>query len=323
VKELHELVTSSAGRLDTVVSQEVSGLSRSRVTSLIRAGAVQVEGQLVTRPSKKVVAGVRVVVEVPDVQPSSMRAQDLPLDIVYQDPHIAVVNKATGMVVHPGAGHHDGTLANALLHHLDDLSGIGGVMRPGIVHRLDRGTSGLMVVAKNDDAHADLARQFADHTAGRIYLAICHGAPKVRLGTVRSTLARHRRDRVRFASTRDGSGRHAVTHWERLRHTVSYSLLRCQLETGRTHQIRVHLSEQGWPLVGDPLYGGRRRLASRLVDLVPEGRVMLHATQLRLRHPDTNAVQVFRADPPTDFSAVVDELGLRDPTGGSPGPPKC
>lgn len=304
----HSVVATRSGRLDAVLAAQLAE-SRSRITAWIRQGAVQVDGLCVTRPAKMIGQGARVDVQIPEAQEGVALAQDLPLSVVYQDQDLAIIDKAAGMVVHPGAGHHDGTLVNALLHHLGDLSGIGGVLRPGIVHRLDRGTSGLMVVAKNDTAHAHLSAQFADHSAGRTYLAICHGVPERIEGTIRSMLARHPRDRIRFASTGDDTGKRAVTHFRRVDHHAGNSLIRCRLETGRTHQVRIHLTEQGWPLVGDPLYG-RRKLSALLAPLVPEGRPMLHAFELRLRHPADNLERVFHTSPPADFAAVCNALNL-------------
>jgi len=217
------------------------------------------------------------------------------------------------MVVHPGPGHPDGTLVNALLHHLDGLSGIGGVQRPGIVHRLDRGTSGLMVVAKNDDAHQGLAAQFAEKTAGRTYLALVLGSPAAEEGTVRSWLGRHRTDRLRWCSQPEGVGKHAVTHWAVEARVGTVSLVRCWLETGRTHQVRVHLTEQGWPLAGDGTYKRRgRRPPARLAPFLDDTgqRPMLHAWELRLTHPRSGAPLAFRAAPPGDFGQALEALGI-------------
>lgn len=307
-----ELVIEETGRLDTVVAALVPDLSRSRIASLIREGAVSVDGTITRRPSTTVQPGARVVLDVPAPVPVAAQPQDLPLSIVYQDEAIVVVDKAPGMVVHPGPGHADGTLVNALLHHVGDLSGIGGGLRPGIVHRLDRGTSGLVVVAKGDAAHRALARQFAERTAGRTYLALVHGSPSEEAGTIRSRLARHPTDRLRWASTEGEHGKPAVTHWRVRQRAGTVSLLECELETGRTHQIRVHLSEAGWPLVGDGVYRRRgTRLPARLRSLVdPSGeRPMLHAWRLRLLHPVTGEPMTFEADPPADMRAALEALG--------------
>lgn len=220
-----------------------------------------------------------------------------------------MIDKAPGMVVHPGAGHPRGTLVNALLHHLDDLSGIGGAIRPGIVHRLDKGTSGLLVVAKTDQAHQCLAAQFADHSAGRTYLALCAGQPALDQGTLRSQLGRHPKHRVRFASVEHG--KEAITHWAVEERLGTISAIRAVLDTGRTHQIRVHLSEAGWPLLGDPLYG-RARAPASIRGLLPEDRPMLHARELRLRHPDGRDL-VFHAPLPPDMQAVLEALRAARP----------
>ncbi|HIE68855.1 MAG TPA: RluA family pseudouridine synthase, partial [Planctomycetes bacterium] len=250
---LKQASVSEAGRLD-VVAAAVFELSRSRAATLIKQGAVSVAGVLHTRPSFQVELGALLRIELPPAEPDQALPEELPLSIVYEDDDLIVVDKASGMVVHPGPGHSGGTLVNALLFHIDTLSGIGGVLRPGIVHRLDKGTSGLMVVAKNDAAHQGLSEQFAAHSAGRRYLAICFGRARQDAGRAESYLARHPKDRVRIASTDGSYGKHAVTHWELLGQAELACLIECRLETGRTHQVRVHLTEMGCPLIGDSLY---------------------------------------------------------------------
>lgn len=307
---------SGSARLDAALAEAVDDLSRSRAASLIRQGAVQVDGRTVTRTSTSIQAGAVLTVDLPPPVPMEAQPQDLPVDIVYQDADLVVVNKAAGMVVHPGAGHPDGTLVNALLHHVSGLSGIGGVQRPGIVHRLDRGTSGLMVVAKHDQAHQHLAGQFAAHTAERLYLALVHGAVPASAGTIRSRLARHPRDRKRWASTDDPDhGREAVTHWVRRGVRGSVSLVQCRLETGRTHQVRVHLTELGHPLLGDPTYRRRgSRAPASIRDRVSalDGRPLLHAWSLSLDHPATGERIRWVARLPDDMRGVVDALELED-----------
>lgn len=302
------------GRVDAVLAGVVEGLSRSRLAQLVKEGRVHIDGQLARKPSDKVSAGQTLTVKVPPPAPTEAVPQDLPLRIVHQDADLAIIDKAPGRVVHPGPGHPDGTLVNALLHHLDDLSGIGGEIRPGIVHRLDRGTSGLLVVAKHDRAHRHLAEQFAAHTAERLYLAVVHGAVPSGAGTVRSRLARHPRDRLRWASTDDPeAGRHAVTHWERLAAAGTVSLVQCRLETGRTHQVRVHLCEQGHPLIGDPLYTRRRsRVPASIRDLVGElvARPLLHAWSLSLDHPSDGRRRTWLAPVPPDMAAILGRLDL-------------
>lgn len=305
-------------RLDVVVAEQAD-VSRSRAAAWIREGRVQLDGVVVTRPATAVPAPDTVAIDRPPLRAAEALPQDLPLAIVYQDADLAVVDKAAGMVVHPAAGHPDGTLVNALLHHLDDLSGVGGVERPGIVHRLDRGTSGLMVVAKHDAAHQALAEQFAAHTAGRTYLALCLGQPDADAGTIRSWLGRHPTDRLRFATRPEGEGKHAVTHWAVEARVGTVTLVRCWLETGRTHQVRVHCAEQGWPLAGDGTYARKgHRAPARLVPHVdPEGRrPLLHAWQLRLTHPTTGEALCFQAPPPADYRAALEALGIDPETYG-------
>ena len=299
-------VAAAAGRLD-VVAAAVAGLSRSRAAALIAEGAVWVGGAPQTRPAWSVEAGAEVSVRMPPLVSAEARPQDLPIRVVYQDADLVVVDKAAGMVVHPAAGHADGTLVNALLFHVRDLAGVGGVQRPGIVHRLDRGTSGLLVAAKHDAAHAALSAQFADKSAGRTYLAIAR-TPAGDGGTVDAPLGRHPSDRVKFAVV--PGGRRAVTHWRVLGRQGGLALIQATLETGRTHQVRVHLAHIGAPLLGDPLYG-------RGVQLPPAARVpldadrpLLHAWQLALTHPSSGERMRFVAPVPRDLAAVADAVGL-------------
>lgn len=314
--ETHTLTTSYKGRLDAVIASDLAPMSRSKISRLIEDGLVTVAGVPATRPSQTVQAGVDVVVSVPPPPPSEAVPQAIPLNIVYLDDDVVVIDKEPGMIVHPGAGHPDGTLVNALLHHLGPLSTVGGAERPGIVHRLDRGTSGLLVVARNDAAHAHLAAQFAAHTAGRRYLAVVYGAPNDATGTITSHLGRHPTDRVRFASVdedEDGgapNGRRAVTHWKLRARSHGLALMELRLETGRTHQIRVHLNEQGWPIVGDPLYGGRTEAPGWLAPYLPPERPLLHAWKLRFRHPRDNELRIFTAPVPADMQAVLEAAEL-------------
>lgn len=306
---------AEAGRIDLVVSRTFPEITRSRAAALIRDGAVQIDGVVVARAAQHVPAGATVEVTLPALVPDIAVPQDLPLRVVFEDDAVLVVDKDAGMVVHPAPGHADGTLVNALLHHVEDLSGIGGVQRPGIVHRLDRGTSGLLVVAKSDAAHQALAAQFAAHTAGRTYLALCQGVPVAAAGTIRSTLGRHPKDRLKFAS--GPNGKPAVTHWRRVGVAGTIALVECRLETGRTHQVRVHVSEQGWPIVGDPLYGRKvSQLPATLRNLVDPERPLLHAWALRFTHPDGRAM-AFEAPLPADFAAALAAVGI--PIPGTPG----
>lgn len=306
------VLASKAGRLDSVLADAIDDLSRARIAGLIKDGQVSVEGLDSVRPSTKVDIGARIDIQVPPPEPDVAQPQDLPLEIVYQDADVVVVNKAVGMVVHPGAGHPDGTLVNALLFHVGDLSGIGGVLRPGIVHRLDRGTSGLLVAAKNDRAHQALAAQFADRTAGRTYLALVHGWPKADSGTIDRPIGRHRTQRVRFTSIDpSGEAKRAVTHYRVLGRAGQgrgkRALVECRLQTGRTHQIRVHLADEGHPLVGDALYLPRKRQPA--VD-----RPMLHAWKLRFVHPTSGEPVEFEAKLPDDFGEALRRLQIDDPT---------
>jgi len=304
-----ERPAAADGRLDAVVAATFPELSRSRARVLIEQGRVCVAGAVVTRPATPIDGGVALTVEIPPPAAAEAAPQDLPLEVVYEDADVVVVDKRAGMVVHPAPGHADGTLVNALLHHIDDLSGVGGVQRPGIVHRLDRGTSGLIVVAKHDAAHASLSAQFADHSAGRTYVALCIGTADRQKGTIRSLLARDPRDRLRFASTADEEhGRLAVTHWSVRGRAPGLTLVECRLETGRTHQIRVHLCEAGLPLVGDPLYRRRNRQPPgglrAWVDAHPD-RPLLHAWRLAFEHPSTGEALEFEAPPPDDFREAL------------------
>lgn len=302
-------------RLDVAVAAAVPAASRAQAARWIRDGRVQVNGAVADKPGAKVAAGAVVTVDVPPVAPATAVAQDLPITVVFEDEDVAVIDKRPGMVVHPAAGHADGTLVNALLFHLEGLSTIGGQERPGLVHRLDKGTSGLIVIAKNDAAHRSLAEQFADHTAGRIYLAWVVDPPGRDRGIVENELGRHPRDRLRFTAVGAGHGRRAVTHWEVVARSGVVGLVRCRLETGRTHQVRVHLSELGSPLLGDALYarGGASRPPGTLRGCLPDDRPMLHAWQLGFVHPRTSERVRFVAAPPADFAAIGAALGIGVP----------
>ncbi len=271
---------------------------------------VLVDGSAV-RPSLKLKGGEELVLEVPPPLPSLLEPEPIPLKIIHRDEDLLVVYKPAGLVVHPAAGHRTGTLVHALLYHIPALYGVGGSQRPGLVHRLDKGTSGLLVVALNDPSLRRLQAQFMIHTVERRYLAVVRGRPDSPRGVVRSNLARHPRDRTRFASCRNG-GKPAITHWRLLCWRAGFSLLACRLETGRTHQVRVHLSESGWPVVGDPLYGGRGKRASShpsgLAD-VPRHQ-LLHASHLSFQHPVSGKIMTFMDTPPEDFREFCQEAGL-------------
>ncbi len=300
--------SETGARLDQFLVGVVPDHSRSQIQRLIKEGLVQVEGRP-ARPNTAVRSGDRILVEVPLPKDAKLASQSLPIDIVYEDSDLVVVNKAAGMVVHPAAGHADGTLVNALLHHIDDLSGIGGERRPGIVHRLDRGTSGLMVVAKNDAAHAELTRQFHDREVEKEYVALVWGlvqaGRRIDVPIGRDPVHRQkmsaRARRARSAVTR-------VTRAERLR---GVTLIQVAIATGRTHQIRVHLSAIGHPIVGDRLYGGtRRHMPGDLRALKHLEHPFLHAERLVFTHPADGRRMEFTSSLPDDLQAVLDELRL-------------
>lgn len=299
------------GRLDQFVARSVEGMTRSTAQRLMDEGRVTVDGK-VEKPSLKLRGGERIVVAVPPPAPAVPLAEEIPLVILHEDSDLVVVNKPAGMVVHPGAGTPGGTLVNALLAHCTDLSGIGGEIRPGIVHRIDKDTTGVLVVAKNDLSHEGLARQFREHTIKRIYLALVFGAPKTDTGRIEGAIGRHPTDRKRM-SGKARHGKHAVTHWKVLARYPGMTLLRLRLETGRTHQIRVHLAEAGHPLVGDQVYGGAGR-ANDLRDpvlkkLVRElGRQALHAKTLGFIHPASGAYMEFDTELPQDMARIITYL---------------
>lgn len=279
--------TGNGERLDVLLSQD-GEISRSRAAQLIREGRVTVNGRAETRPALKAGNGDTVELDMPQAKPTETEAQDIPLEILYQDEHLAVVVKPCGMVVHPAAGNEDGTLVNALLYHLDHLSGIGGEMRPGIVHRLDKDTSGLMLVAKEDKAHAALSRQLSDRQMEKHYRALVMGHMKEPEGVIEKPIGRSRNDRKKMAVEPDG--RWAKTEWRVLREYPDRTLLDVHIITGRTHQIRVHMSSIGHPVLGDPLYGTR--------NMPKAERLMLHAYSLEFTHPITGERMRFTAPCP-------------------------
>src|SRR3982750_2576765 len=298
-------------RLDRALAAVVPTLSRERLKSLIRSGAVEAEGEAVRDPALKVRGEEAFRVAVPEPSPAHNQPQDIPLNIIFEDDHLLVVDKPAGLVVHPAAGNFDGTLVNALLHHCGgSLSGIGGVARPGIVHRIDKDTSGLLVVAKTDVAHEGLARQFAAHSIDRRYLAIVSGVPKVPGGTVDAPLARSSANRKKIAVVEASRGKRAVTHWKRLQVLEEAALVECRLETGGAHQVRVHMASLGHPLLGDPVYG---RIRSGTRDVLKElgfHRQALHAAELGFRHPVTGAALSFKSDIPSDMQELLSALAL-------------
>lgn len=300
---------AAAGRLDKALA-EASGLSRERIKALMAEGAVTVGKTVATNPSAKMQAGAHFEVRLPPPEPLAAEPQDIPLTVVFEDEDLIVIDKPAGMVVHPAAGNPDGTLVNALLHHCAGrLSGIGGVARPGIVHRIDKDTSGLLVVAKSDLAHEGLSAQFADHSIERRYLAVCAGHPAPPDGTVTARLGRSDSDRKKMAVLPDTSsrGKHAVTHYRTLERLDHCALIECRLETGRTHQVRVHCASIGHPLVGDPVYGRTPKALRPLLLQLGFARQALHAASLGFRHPVTGEWLQFTAELPADMRELIDQ----------------
>lgn len=295
-------------RLDRALAAAVPTLSRERLKALISAGGVAGPAGLVRDPAVKALAG-DYAVTVPELKPAHNEAQDIALEIVHEDEHLLVVDKPAGMVVHPAAGNFDGTLVNALLHHCAGrLSGIGGVARPGIVHRIDKDTSGLLVVAKTDLAHEGLAAQFARHSVDRRYLSITSGIPVPRAGTIDAPLARSAANRKKIAIVREGRGKRAVTHYRIIEPLRGAALVECRLETGRTHQVRVHMASIGHPLLGDPVYG---RVGNELREILKRlnfHRQALHAAELGFVHPVSKEKLSFKSALPSDIQELFGAL---------------
>ena len=322
--QIFDVGAASAGeRLDRYLGQAASerrlALSRTRLKALIEAGEVTVDGSVVRDPATRLAESARIAFEPPPPENSLLVGEDLPLDVVYEDEHLIVIDKPAGLVVHPAPGHAQGTLVNALIRHCGaSLSGVGGVRRPGIVHRLDKDTSGLLVVAKTDAAHRGLAELFADHghtgSLERAYLAVVWGCFGAAAGKVDAAIGRHSTRRDRMAVVPEERGRHAVTHWRVIEALGPASLVACRLETGRTHQIRVHMASVGHPLLGDSVYGaGYKTKASQLSPgakdaLAALGRQALHAAALGFEHPITGEALRFEGPPPEDFSRLVNAL---------------
>jgi 23S rRNA pseudouridine1911/1915/1917 synthase len=306
------LDASHAGwRLDRALASVLPSLSRERLKVLTKAGALTRDGKALRDPATKVKGDERLTLAVPDPEPAHNEPQEIPLPIVYEDEHLLVVDKPAGLVVHPAAGNRDGTLVNALLHHCGaSLSGIGGVARPGIVHRIDKDTSGLLVIAKHDKAHEGLARQFAAHSIDRRYLAIVSGVPRQSEGTVDAQLARSPQNRKKIAIVKEGRGKRAVTHWKRLEILNDAALVECRLETGRTHQIRVHMASIGHPLVGDPVYGRGKSTHRKLLNQLDFKRQALHAAHLGFVHPVTKGRLSFDSALPSDMQELFTALGV-------------
>lgn len=304
-------IIQTPARLDKALAA-VTDLSRERIKALIADGKVAIDGRPATSPSAKVQAGSSFSIHIPPPGNPQALPQDIPVTVVFEDAHLIVVDKPAGMVVHPAAGNPDGTLVNALLHHCGgSLSGIGGVARPGIVHRIDKDTSGLLVVAKSDAAHEGLARQFADHSLERAYFAICGGHPNPASGTIDERLGRSDRDRKKMAVLPKDSlrGKHAVTHYKSLRRLDHASLIECRLETGRTHQVRVHLASIGHALLGDPVYGRTPAPLRATLKAMDFTRQALHAAILGFEHPVNGNFLRFTSEIPCDMQELIDELG--------------
>jgi 23S rRNA pseudouridine1911/1915/1917 synthase len=294
-------------RLDRYLTGQIPDYSRSQIQRLIESGHVTHSRHAKTKANSDIREGDLIGVELPEAQPATAQPEDLPLPILYNDADVVVVDKPAGMVVHPGAGNASGTLVNALLHHIRDLSGIGGEVRPGIVHRLDKGTSGVMVVAKHDEAHKELARQFQDREVEKEYVALAWGLVQQRK-RINAAIGRDPKNRVKM-STRAGRARSAVTRVTWSRDLKGVTLLRVAIATGRTHQIRVHLSAIGHPIVGDALYGGvHRRVPHPLRAVTKLTRPFLHAERLAFTHPRTRERLEFTAPLPDDLESIVREL---------------
>ena len=298
-------------RIDLFLSRELEGESRAAVQRYIETGCVLVDGNAV-RTSLKLKGGEQIEIDIPPPLPAVPLAESIPLDVLYEDSDLIVINKAAGMVVHPGAGNTSGTLVNALLAHCDDLAGIGGELRPGIVHRLDKGTSGVLVAAKHDRAHQALSEQFSVHTVKRIYQALIFGSPQEDTGKIEGIIGRHPTERLRLSGTAK-NGKHAITRWKVKERFGRVSLVELRLETGRTHQIRVHLTEAGFPLLGDPLYpdGGRTNNIpdTKLRGMINHlGRQALHARCLGFIHPTSGEYIEFTTEPPEDFQELLTYL---------------
>jgi 23S rRNA pseudouridine1911/1915/1917 synthase len=298
-------------RFDRALADAVPTLSRERLKALIAAGAVTDASGVAQRdPSRKAAAGATYRIAVPPAAPTHNVAQDIALAIAFEDEHLVVVDKPAGLVVHPAAGNPDGTLVNALLHHCGgSLSGIGGVARPGIVHRIDKDTSGLLVVAKSDAAHEGLARQFADHTIRRAYLAVTAGRPAPPAGTITGNIGRSASNRKKMALVGESRGKHAVTHYRTIEPLDGAALVECRLETGRTHQVRVHLASIGHALLGDPVYGRTPSPLRPILAGLHFRRQALHAAELGFVHPLTGRDIALASPLPADMQHLIVALG--------------
>ncbi|MHA6766838.1 RluA family pseudouridine synthase [Sphingobium ummariense] len=295
-------------RLDRALADLMPDFSRERLKALIQEGHVTLSGRALS-PSAKVEVGQNYAITLPAPIAAEAAPQDIPLAIVHEDEHLIVVDKPAGLVVHPAAGNPDGTLVNALLHHCHGgLSGIGGVARPGIVHRIDKDTSGLLVVAKSDRAHEGLAQQFKAHSVHRLYRAVVQGLPVPSSGTVDTWIGRSDADRKKMAVHREGRGKHAVTHYRMMERLREAALVECRLETGRTHQVRVHMAHIGHPLIGDPIYGRAKKSFKTILETLGFKRQALHARTLGFIHPVTGESLMFESAIPADMQELLSAL---------------
>lgn len=301
-------------RLDSFLAAQLPSLSRSRIQELIREGRAEADGEAAREPARRLKGGERLALEVVERPPPAATPEAIPLDVVYEDADLAVVNKPAGLVVHAGAGHRGGTLVNALLHRFGKLSGVGGAVRPGLVHRLDKSTSGLLVVAKNDEAHLRLAEQFRARTVEKRYLAVLHGRPARAKGRIAFPVARDKRRPTRMTARR-AQGRAAATDYRVLASAGGLTLVEAFLRTGRTHQLRVHFSALGHPLAGDTLYGAPRRRKAGNAPLPLLNRTFLHAERLRFQHPRTGQPMEFHAPLPEELRAFLAAAGLESAAG--------
>jgi 23S rRNA pseudouridine1911/1915/1917 synthase len=306
VSAINIQVPENTDRLDRYLSQELSDLSRARIQQLIQQGCVQINDTVCTSKKINLKTGDRITLEIPAIQPLELIAEDIPLDILYEDDELIILNKPAGLVVHPAPGHPDGTLVNALLAHCPNLPGIGGVQRPGIVHRLDKDTTGAIVIAKTDRAYQHLQAQLQAKTARREYLGLIYGVPKTDTGSINLPIGRNPQDRKKMdiVSVEEG-GRAAITHWQVKERFGNYTLMHFQLETGRTHQIRVHSAKIGHPIVGDPIYSSAHSVGVNLPGQA------LHAWKLQLQHPVSGDLVKVTAPLPRSLTTLLEVLRRR------------
>lgn len=304
--EINLQVQQTSERIDRYLSQELADLSRSRIQKLIEEGNIQLNDKICTSKKVTVQLGDHIHIQIPEAKPLNLQPETIPLEILYEDDSLIIINKPAGLVVHPAAGHETGTLVNALLAHCTSLAGIGGVQRPGIVHRLDKDTTGAIVIAKTDQAHQHLQAQLKAKTARREYLGVVYGSPSAESGTINQPIGRHPVDRKKMAVvSQEKGGRSAVTHWQIKERLGNYTLIHYQLETGRTHQIRIHSAYVGHPLVGDPVYSSGVSIGVNLLGQA------LHAWRLRLQHPVTEDWIEAIAPPHPAFITLLEVLRRR------------